>query len=120
LTASLVIGLLLWESLHLRDNYLGDLKFPKALCNGETNEGEGKYIVWYHAGIDTTGVDWWYITWVFTQGHPTNLACVLDFMSEVDPKAMKTMMEAIAGAPTCRFPPIAGCATLCTNRLQFY
>ncbi len=25
---------------------------------------------------------------------------------------MKTMMEAIAGAPTCGFPPIAGCATL--------
>ncbi len=33
-------------------------------------------------------------------------------MSEVGPKAMKTMMEAIAGAPTCGFPPIAGCATL--------
>lgn len=48
------------------------------------------------------------------------LACFLDFLSEVGPKAMKTMMEAIAGAPTCRFPPIAGCATLCTNRLQFY
>jgi hypothetical protein len=42
LTASLDIGLLLSEGLHLRDNYLEDLKFPKALCNGENNEGEGK------------------------------------------------------------------------------
>ncbi len=48
----------------------------------------------------------------FTQGHPTNLACFLDFMSEVAPKALKTMIKAIAGAPTCGFPPIAGCATL--------
>lgn len=29
-------------------------------------------------------------------------------MSEVGSKAMKTMMEAVAGAPTCGFPPIAG------------
>ncbi len=65
--------------------------------------------MWALTQLALTG---WYITWVFTQRHPTNLACFLDFMSEVGPKAMKTMMEVIAGAATCGLPPIAGCATL--------
>jgi hypothetical protein len=77
LTASLVVGLLIWEGLHFRDNYLEGLKFPKSLCNGETNEGEGKKIVWYHVCIDTTGVDWWHITWVFYTRPSNKLSLLL-------------------------------------------
>lgn len=99
------------------DVYKNQLKFSKGLRNGEKdNGGGGSQIVDYNTGFLTTGKDWWYVTWVFEdnkaiyQTNPNNFRCYIDEIEKFGPDAISAAAAAVAGAASCGFPPVAGCA----------
>lgn len=70
------------------DVYTNELKFPKGLAVGSTDDAGGSMIVDYHTGFLTTGVDWWLVSWVTADDAkihmttPHNLTELLDLIQE--------------------------------------
>ncbi|KAJ7534716.1 hypothetical protein O6H91_12G000900 [Diphasiastrum complanatum] len=98
------------------DDYKNQLVFGKGLQQGQTDDGNGNQLVDYTTGFLTTGRDWWYVTWVFSdtkaiyQTDPNNFRCAIDILEGAGPAALSAAAAAIAGVAACGLPPVAGCA----------
>ncbi|KAJ7518553.1 hypothetical protein O6H91_21G073900 [Diphasiastrum complanatum] len=98
------------------DDYKNQLSFSKGLQQGQTDDGDSNQVVDYTTGFLTTGRDWWYITWVFSdtkaiyQTDPNNFRCAIDILEGAGPAALSAAAAAIAGVAACGLPPVAGCA----------
>jgi len=67
------------------DEYEHQLDWPGVLANGASTSGQP---VTYNTGFGTTGRDWWYVSWVYTDSStvyysdPNNFRGAIDFMEK--------------------------------------
>lgn len=104
------------------DEYEHQLDWPGALKDGMTTSGKP---VTYNTGFGTTGRDWWYVSWVYTDSStvyysdPNNFRGAIDFMEKAGRVVIpvgSAIGAAVVGA-VCTAGTFGGCGPVAATAI---